>query len=180
MQTSFTFRNMEAGEWLKDYVSKKLARIERYIDKPVSAHVILSVEKFRNVAEIKLSARNTALQGKEEAKEMTLAVDNVIDKIERQMKKYKGKTRNHKDVASIGESMGSGELSAEEYDEYDENPEVVETRKVVLKPMSLDDAILEMDESRNRFVIYRDFSSESVSVLYRRDDGKYVLIETNS
>ena len=180
MQTSFTLRNMEAGEWLKDYVSKKLARIERYIDKPVSAHVILSVEKFRNVAEIKLSARNITLQGKEEAKEMTLAVDNVIDKIERQMKKYKGKTRNHKDVASVGESMGPGEPSAEEYDEYDENPEVVETRKVVLKPMSLEDATLEMDESRNRFVIYRDSSSESVSVIYRRDDGKYVLIETNS
>ena len=180
MQTSFTFRNMEAGEWLKDYVSKKLARIERYIDKPVSAQVILSVEKFRHVAEIKLSARNITLQGKEEAKEMTLAVDNVIDKIERQMKKYKGKTRNHKDVASMGENMGPGEPSAEEYDEYDENPEVVETRKVVLKPMSLEDAILEMDESRNRFVIYRDSSSESVSVIYRRDDGKYVLIETNS
>ncbi|MEA1971242.1 MAG: ribosome-associated translation inhibitor RaiA [Thermodesulfobacteriota bacterium] len=180
MQTSFTFRNMEAGEWLKDYVSKKLARIERYIDKPVSTHVILSVEKFRNVAEIKLSARNIALQGKEEAKEMTLAVDNVIDKIERQMKRHKEKTRNHKDATSMGESMAPGEMPVEEYDEYDENPEVVEVRKVVLKPMSLEDAILEMDESGNMFVIYRDSSSESVSVIYRRDDGKYVLIETNS
>ena len=180
MQTSFTFRNMETGEWLKDYVNKKLARIERYMDKPVSVNVILSVDKFRNIAEIKLSAKNIALQGKEEAKEMTLAVDNVIDKIERQMKKYKGKTKNHKDVTSIGENIVPEELPAEEYEEYSGDPEVVETRKVVLKPMSLEDATLEMDESRNMFVIYRDSSSENVCVIYRRDDGNYVLIETNS
>lgn len=180
MQTSFTFRNMETGEWLKDYVNKKLARIERYMDKPVSVNVILSVDKFRNIAEIKLSAKNIALQGKEEAKEMTLAVDNVIDKIERQMKKYKGKIKNHKDVTSIGENIVPEELPAEEYEEYSGDPEVVETRKVVLKPMSLEDATLEMDESRNMFVIYRDSSSENVCVIYRRDDGNYVLIETNS
>ena len=177
MQTSFTFRNMEAGEWLKDYVDKKLSKIERYMDKPVSATVTLSIEKFRNVAEVKLSAKGMNLQGREEAKEMTLAVDSVIDKIERQMKKYKQKTRNHKDVASISESMEPG---SEEYDEYDENSKVVETKKVILEPMSLEDAILEMDESRKMFIIYRDSSSEKVNVIYRSDDEKYVLIETNS
>ena len=180
MQISFTFRNMEAGEWLKEYVGKKIARIERYIDKPVNASVVLAVEKFRNVAEINLSAKGINLQGREEAKEMTLAVDNVIDKVERQIKKYKQKTRNHKDAASRGEAVASGEPSAEEYEEYDEDSKVAETRKVVLEPMSLDDAILKMDESKNRFVVYRDSSSENVSVIYRRDDGRYLLIETNS
>ncbi|MBW2650411.1 MAG: HPF/RaiA family ribosome-associated protein [Deltaproteobacteria bacterium] len=147
------------------------------MDKPVNATVTLSIEKFRNVAEIKLSARGINLQGREEAKEMTLAVDNVIDKVERQIKKYKQKTRNHKDVASRSESMDTG---AEEYDEYDESSKVVETKKIILEPMSLEDAVLEMDESRKMFVIYRDSSSEKVSVIYRRDDEKYVLIETNS
>ncbi len=168
---------METEEWLKDYVDKKLSRIDRYMDKPVNATVTLSIEKFRNVAEIKLSARGINLQGREEAKEMTLAVDSVIDKVERQIKKYKQKTRNHKDVASRSESMDTG---AEEYDEYDESSKVVETKKIILEPMSLEDAILEMDESRKMFVIYRDSSSEKVSVIYRRDDEKYVLIETNS
>jgi len=177
MQTTFTFRNMEAGEWLKEYAEKKLSRIERYVDKPVSATVILSMEKFRNVAEIKLSARNIVLQGSEEAKEMTLAIDNVIDKIERQIKKIKQKTRNHKDVASRAEGMDMG---AEEFDEFDETSKVAETKKIILEPMSLEDAILEMDDSRKMFIIYRDSSSEKVSIIYRRDDGKYVLIETNS
>jgi len=72
------------------------------------------------------------------------------------------------------------EPASEEYDENDESSKVVETKKVILEPMSLEDAILEMDESRKMFIIYRDFSSEKVSVIYRRDDEKYVLIETNS
>ncbi len=168
---------MDAEEWLKEYVEKKLSRVERYIDKPVIATVTLSIEKFRNVAEVKLTAKGINLQGREEAKEMTLAVDTVIDKVERQIKKYKQKMRNHKDVPSRSESAETG---AEEYDEYDETSRVVETKKIVLDPMSLEDAILEMDESRKLFVIYRDLSSERVSVIYRRDDGKYALIETNS
>lgn len=178
MQTSFTFRNMEAGEWLKDYADKKLSKVERYMDKPVSATVILSMEKFRNIAEIKLSARNIVLQGSEEAKEMTLAIDNVVDNIERQIKKAKQKTRNHKDVVPRSEIM---KQDAEEYDEDDDEiSKVAETRKIVLEPMSLEDAIMEMDESRKIFVVYRDSSSENVSILYRRDDERYVLIETNS
>ena len=177
MQTSFTFRNMEAAEWLKDYADKKLSKIERYMDKPVSATVTLSIEKFRNVAEVNLSAKGINLQGREEAKEMTLAIDNVMDKVERQIKKSKQKMRNHKDVTSRSENV---DADADEYDEYDENSKVVETKKVILEPMSLEDATLEMDESKKMFVIYRDSSSEKVSIIYRRGDGKYVLIETNS
>jgi len=180
MQISFTFRNMETGEWLKEYVEKKLARVERYIDKPVNASVVLAVEKFRNVAEINLSAKGINLQGREEAKEMTLAVDNVIDKVERQIKKYKQKVRNHKDVASKAEAVDAGEPDAPEYEEYDEDSRVAKTQKIILEPMSLDDAVMEMDESKNRFIVYRDSSSENVSILYRRDDGRYLLIETNS
>lgn len=177
MQISFTFRNMDTGEWLKEYVEKKLTRIERYIDKPVNASVVLAVEKFRNVAEINLSAKGINLQGREEAKEMTLAVDNVIDKVERQIKKYKQKVRNHKDAASREES---GELDVAGYEEYDEDSKVAKTQRIILEPMSLDDAVMEMDESKDRFIVYRDSSSENVSILYRRDDGRYLLIETNS
>ncbi len=182
MQISFTFRNMEPGEWLKDYVGKKLSRIERYIDKPVNASVVLAVEKFRNVAEINISAKGINLQGKEEAKEMTLAIDNVVDKVERQIKKYNQKIKNHKDkeLASRGESEEFEGTGAAAYEDYEDGSKVAETRKLVLEPMSVDDAIMEMDESKNRFIVYRDSSSENVSILYRRDDGRYLLIETNS
>jgi putative sigma-54 modulation protein len=63
--------------------------------------------------------------------------------------------------------------------EEERETKLVETRKVVLKPMSLEDAVMEMDVSKQRFIIYRDSSSESVSLIYRRDDGNYTLIEAS-
>jgi putative sigma-54 modulation protein len=110
---------------------------------------------------------------------MQLAIDNVIDKIERQIKKHKEKSREHKSNANRAEEMGGlGAGSAV----FEEEPRlrVVETRKIVLKPMSLEEAIIEMEGTRNRFVIYRDANSENISVVYRRDDGNFALLEANS
>ncbi len=178
MQVSVTFRNTEAEEWFKDYVQERLSKLRKYIDKPLEAHVILTVEKFRNVAEINLTAKGVNIIGKEEAKDMQLAFDAVMDKIERQVKKHREIARDHKGSAK---QQGGRALAPEDVlpDEDEERARVVETRKIVIQPMSLDDAVLALEESRNRFFIYRDVSSESVSVLYRRDDGQYVLIETN-
>ncbi len=179
MQVSVTFRNTGSESWFKDYVTERLSKIQKYIDKPVEAHVVLSVEKFRNVAEVNIMAKGINLVGKEEAKDMQLAIDNVIDKIERQIKKHKDKSREHKTGTNRAEEkVGPREASAGFEDES--RARVVETRKVVLKPMSLEEAMIEMEGSRNRFVIYRDALSENISVIYRRDDGNFALLEANS
>lgn len=179
MQVSVTFRNTESESWFKDYVTERLSRIQKYIDKPVDAHVVLSVEKFRYVAEINIMAKGISLVGKEEAKDMQLAIDNVIDKIERQIKKHKEKSREHKANTNRPEDMGGLREAPAPFEE-ELKLRIVETRRVVLKPMSLDEAILEMESSRNRFVIYRDAHSENISVIYRRDDGNFALLEANS
>jgi putative sigma-54 modulation protein len=179
MQVAVTFRNTGSESWFKDYVTERLNKIQKYIDKPVEAHVVLSVEKFRNVAEINIMAKGINLVGKEEAKDMQLAIDNVIDKIERQIKKHKEKSRDHK--VNAGRTEGQSGIDAGSA-LFEEEPRlrVVETRKIVLKPMSLEEAILEMEGSKNRFVIYRDSDSENISVVYRRDDGNFALFEANS
>ena len=179
MQVSVTFRNTGSESWFKDYVTERLSRIQKYIDKPVEAHVVLSVEKFRYVAEINIMAKGISLVGKEEAKDMQLAIDNVIDKIERQIKKHKEKSREHKANTNRPEDMGGLREAPAPFEE-ESKLRVGETRRVVLKPMSLDEAILEMESSRNRFVIYRDAHSENISVIYRRDDGNFALLEANS
>jgi putative sigma-54 modulation protein len=181
MNISFTFRNTDAEEWLKEYAEKKIAKIQKYIDKPIDAQCVLSVEKFRNVAEIKVSTKGMTLTGKEEAKEMIVAIDKVVDKIERQIKKYREKIRNHKEAPVKTEGMDSVDTSS--YDEEDaktKEPVVAETRRVVLKPMSIDDALMEMDELKTSFLLYRDLSSEEVRLIYRRDDGNYTLLEAMS
>jgi len=179
MQVSVTFRNTGSESWFKDYVTERLSKIQKYIDKPVEAHVVLSVEKFRNVAEVNIMAKGINLVGKEEAKDMQLAIDNVIDKIERQIKKHKEKSRDRKAGTSRAEERG-GLREASAGIEDEPRSRVVETRKVVLKPMSLEEAMIEMEGSRNRFVIYRDALSENISVIYRREDGNFALLEANS
>jgi putative sigma-54 modulation protein len=180
MKISVTFRNTEGDDWHKEYVDEKLKRLKKYIDNPVDAHVVLSVEKFRNVAEVNLTANGLSVNAKEEAKEMHLAIDEAIDKIERQLKKHKERIREHKANSVKEDGLREGGLALEEDQDDERSEKVVETRKLVLMPMSLDDALLEIETTRSRFIVYRDSATEKVFVLYRRDDGKYALIETNS
>jgi putative sigma-54 modulation protein len=177
MKISLTFRNTGGEDWFKQVVDERLGKLEKYLDHPAEAHVVLSVEKFRHVAEISLSGDGANVIAKEEAKDMNTAIDNAVEKVERQLKKHKGKVRAHKTGTTRGESRT---LRVEPADEEEARAQVVETRKVVLSPMSLDDAVLEMETVKNRFLIYRDTASENVSILYRRDDGNFILIETNS
>jgi putative sigma-54 modulation protein len=179
MVVSVTFRNAEGEAWQREYVDEKLKKLKKYIDNPVDARVVLSVEKFRNVVEIKLSANGLNVNASEEAKDMMLAIDNAIEKIERQLKKHKEKIRGHKSNNSREGGSGGAASSAEEMDDASE-ARIAESRQIVLKPMSIDDAVLEMETSKSRFIVYRDSSSGRVNVIYRRDDGKYGLLETNS
>lgn len=176
MKISVTFRNGEGENWQKEYAEERIVKLKKYLDMPAEAHIILSTEKFRSFAEINLSANGSNVNAKEEAKDMHLAIDSCIEKIEKQLKKQKDKIRDHK-PRSIRHAEGN---VVEGQEEESTTSKIVETRKVVLKPMSLDEAIMEIEESRTRFIIYRDSFSENVSLVYRRDDGNYALIETNS
>lgn len=179
MRISVTFRNKEGENWHREYIDEKLNKLKKYVDNPVEARVVLSVEKFRNVAEVNLMANGLNVNAKEEAKDMHLAIDDAIEKIERQLKKRKEKIRTKKTSSTRSGTIGEIEQISEDIDEIPET-RVVEIKKIVLKPMSLDEAVMEIESSKNRFVIYRDSSTENVSVIYLRDDGKYGLIETNS
>jgi len=148
MNISVTFRTSEGENWQKTYVEEKMVRLNKYLDVPAEAHIILSTEKFRNVVEINLSANGWTVNAKEEAKDMHLAVDSCIDKIEKQLKKQKEKNRQHK-PKSI---RHPGVKPAEGLEEEEEAPaKVVETRKVVLKPMSLEEAVLELEATKPVF-----------------------------
>jgi putative sigma-54 modulation protein len=177
MIISVTFRNTEGEAWQKEYVGERLSKLKKYVDHPADARVILSVEKFRNVAEINLMADGLNINAKEEEKDMHLAIDNVIAKIERQLKKHKEKIRTHKN-SSLRD--GDEELDVANPEELEELPgaKVMEVRKLVLAPMSLDDAVMEMETTKNRFVVYRDSATENINIIYRREDGNYSLIET--
>ena len=176
MKISVTFRNGEGENWQKVYAEERIQRLKKYLDAPAEAHIVVSMEKFRHFAEINLNSSGWNINAKEEAKDMHLAIDSCIEKIERQLKKQREKIREHK-PRSIRRSKEK--LDQEEAEELTVS-KIAETHKVILKPMSFDEAIMEIDGTKDRFILYRDSSSENVSLVYRRDDGDYVLIETNS
>ncbi|MGA3279581.1 MAG: ribosome-associated translation inhibitor RaiA [Smithella sp.] len=176
MKISVTFRNGEGENWQKVYAEERIQKLNKYLDAPAEAHIIVSMEKFRNVTEINLSSNGWNINAKEEAKDMHMALDNCIEKIEKQLKKQREKVREHKP-----KSIRRGQeklVRGEETEETSVN-KIAETRKIILKPMSFDEAIMEIEETKDRFIIYRDSSSENVTLVYRRDDGNYTLIETN-
>jgi len=96
MQVTVTFKNLEASNHLKQFVSEKLNKFDRLFDSPAKAEVLLSVEKFRNIAEINLTGDKLNIIGKEETEDMYAAIDLVMDKIEKQIKKSKQKIKQHR------------------------------------------------------------------------------------
>src|SRR4030043_713730 len=96
MQISVTFRQIEPSEALKNYVPERLSKFKRYLDGPVEAHVVLSMEKFRHLADVTIDSNGRIIKGKEENADMYAAIDLVMDKMDMQLKKFRDKLRDVK------------------------------------------------------------------------------------
>ena len=179
MQLSVTFRHMEASEPLRTYVQERTGKLTKYIDKPMESQVTLSVEKFRQIADVVINANGIRIAGQEEHEDMYAAIDLVMEKIERQVKKYKGKIRKHKPVQGR-DLKWRREIYQPESFEDDREPVVVRTENYFIKPMSVDEAAMQMDLSQQEFLVFNNASTQSINVLYRRKDGNYGLIVPQS
>ncbi len=175
MQTSVTFRKMEPSDALKGYAQDRAERLNKYVDKPLDAQVTLSVEKFRQIADVVINANGIRIAGQESHDDMYAAIDLVIDKIEKQVKKYRDKIRRHK--PSIDKEITwRRDIYGQESFEDDQEPAVIRTENYFVKPMSVDEAAMQMDLSSQEFLVFNNATSHTVNVLYRRKDGNYGLI----
>lgn len=175
MQVSVTFRHMEPSEALKNYVQERTSKLTKYIDRPLESQVILSVHKFRHIVDIIINVDGLRIAGQEEHEDMYAAIDLVMDKIERQVKKYRDKIRKHKPVQGK-EIKWRREIYEQDSFEDDKEPVVVKTENYFVKPMSVDEAAMQMDLSQQEFLVFNNASTQTVNVLYRRKDGNYGLI----
>ncbi|MEW6532310.1 MAG: ribosome-associated translation inhibitor RaiA [Thermodesulfobacteriota bacterium] len=175
MQTTVTFRHMEASDALRNYAQERTARLDKYIDHPMDIQVTLKVEKFRQIAEVVISANGIRIAGLEAHEDMYAAIDLVMDKIERQVKKYRERIRNHKPIQGK-ELRWRRETYAQESFEEDREPQIIKTDNYFVKPMSLDEAVMQMDLTQQHFLVFNDAGSQSINVIYRRKDGNYGLI----
>ena len=170
MQILLTGRNLAITQALRRYAEEKVGRLQKYLEQITSAHIVLSVEKYRQIAEVTLRVRDLTIRGEESTTDMYSSIDLVVEKLERQLQKYKGKILHH---ASRSNKMFGGKTSGPE----EEAPPVVKTKRFAIKPATVDEAILQMDLLGHNFFVFRNAQTDEINVLYRRQDGNYGLIE---
>lgn len=180
MQVLITGRHMEMTEALQDYVKSKVEHVGKYLENIKEADVILSVEKYRHSAEVTIKANGITINGEEETADMYSSIDLVMEKIERQVKKYKEKIRHHKTRQPIKESsMMMNASPAESLEEEGTSADLLlmKTKKVGVQPMSLDEALMQMDLLEEDCFLFMNMASNSLRVIYRGKDDKLTLIE---
>ncbi len=178
MQIAVTFRHMESSEAVRSYVEEKLAKVKKYIEEPIDAQVVLSVQKkIHHRAEVTMVAKGLTMKSTEEKDDMYAAIDLMVDKIERQLKRYKDKLKRHKgSSSSVQRKVEKTIISATSVDSDSTEPEIIRSQSFFVKPMSVEEAVMQMDLLHKDFLVFTDDRSEEMNVVYRRKDGNYGLI----
>jgi len=177
MQTSVTFKNLDSSENLKSYVADKLDRFDRLLNNPAEAKVVLSVEKFRHIAEINIIGDKLNINGKEETNDMYSAIDMVLDKLEKQIKRSKQKIRGRRKNAK---ARAKRTISYETSSFEDETEGQIKIKNIEYKPMDIEEAVLQLDLVSYNFLVFTNARTEKTNVLYRRKDGHLGLIQPSS
>lgn len=201
MQFAVTFRHMEPTEALKSYAKERMERVRKYLPDPIACHVVLSTERHNHRIDVTFQLHNgLSVAGHEITENMYSSIDLCIAKIERQVRKYKGKlegmkARPHHVVAmpwshsivseafqSIDEPAANGAPAAPPATHETTGPlpefKVVKTEKFHAQPMSVADAIVQLNLNNETFLVFRLDTGGGIAVVYKRDDGAYGLIET--
>jgi putative sigma-54 modulation protein len=197
MQFAVTFRHMEPTEALKAYAKERMERVRKYLPDPIACHVVLSTERHNHRIDVTFQLHNgLSVAGHETTENMYSSIDLCIAKIERQVRKYKGKlegmrARPHHVVALpwshsiVSEAFGEMEPPTngnaphgDHAQSMDPEYQVVRTEKFHAQPLSVEGAIVQLNLLHEPFLVFRHDTDGRVAVVYKREDGSYGLIET--
>ncbi|WP_026559721.1 ribosome-associated translation inhibitor RaiA [Metabacillus halosaccharovorans] len=173
--------NIEITPALREYAEKKIGKLERYFEESVDANVNVNLKYYNDQEskiEVTIPMTDLVLRAEENHQDMYAAIDLVVNKLERQIRKHKTKV-NRKLREQGAPKFVFSNYQPEELpqDELDEEEEVVRTKRFNLKPMDSEEAILQMDMLGHSFFVYTDAKTNKTNVVYKRKDGKYGLIE---
>ena len=175
MQIEITFKQMEQSDALRDYTVEKLEKVLKPLVEPISAQAVLLVEKYRHVVKITVHANGIVIKGKEETNDMYSSIDLVMDKLDRQVKKFRDRIVQHGDREALREYRASHRVLTEVSPEA--KPEIIPTKEIILKPMSVEEALMQMELLNKSFLLFNNAETNSLNVIYVRDDGHFGLIQ---
>ncbi|OQX84842.1 MAG: ribosomal subunit interface protein [Candidatus Latescibacteria bacterium 4484_7] len=179
MRLTTTARHFEVTPDIVEYLEEKMLKLKRFFDNILHVNVIMSVEKFRHIAEVSIHVNGHTFFAKEESDDMKVSIDKAAENLERQMKKFKGKkVSNHRKtkkqevyVMPVERIIDSKSIGGDSSLEFIENAE----KNVPF--YSVEEAILDMENAEKQFVLFNNRDSGKLNLVYRRDDGNYGLIE---
>lgn len=168
-------RKIEVTEAIRGYIEEKIGRLDRYFEDPdnITATVLIKLRGNDQVVEVTINANSYLLRGEESNKDLYASIDKVSDKIERQIRK--NKTRMSKKIGK--ESLKEFSFDFEELDENTSTNDVVKRKTIESKPMSEDEAILQMELLGHEFFVFKNSNTNEVNVLYKRKDSNYGILE---
>jgi putative sigma-54 modulation protein len=173
MKIIITSKNFSVNDHLKETVEKKFEKLKKYFSQDIVVNVMISMERGKQKMEATINARGMIFRAEESAGDVYEAVDRVLEKLSTQMSRFKTKLqKKHKDTK---------EFSFADIPEYEGEPEeikIVKTKKFELEPMSTEEAIMQMELVNHNFFVFLNMENDRISVVYKRNNNDYGLLET--
>jgi len=175
MEIKYTGRHFQVDDQVREFAAGRLAKLARFLEEPVDVNLTLETEKHRQIAELLVSHRHGVVQATEEADQMRDAIRAVAEKAEKQARRSRKKHKDKRRRAGRDDGWPLEVLEAASVG-HGATPRVIKTTRIPIKPMTIEEAALGLEGSKNEFFVFLDSATDRVSVLYRRTDGHYGLI----
>ncbi len=172
-------KHIDVTDSIEDYIKKKMKKLEKYYDQIMDATATVSIEKNRQIFEVTLQARRAIIRAEEESDNMYTSIDRVVEKLERQIIKYKEKlySKTSGEHNRIREMVNPEDETSKSDALDDDDVRIVKTKRFVIKPMSPEEASLQMELLGHNFYVFNNEGTDQFNVIYKRKDGNYGLIE---
>lgn len=172
MRITIFGKNLEVTEYLKTTAEKKTEKLARYFPEDTDVQVTLSVEKNSHIAEVTVYYENGVIRAEEATGDMYASLDRVLEKIEKQLHRHR--KRLEKSFRGV---VYDAPVFDEETEEETEGPRIVRVKRFAIKPMSEEEAMLQIELTGHSFYVFENAETDRINVLYKRKDGNYGLIE---
>jgi putative sigma-54 modulation protein len=178
MNIEYVGRHVELNDRIREFAEEKLAKVLRFLDEPVEIHLALEREKHRHLADLHISHRFGVLKAREEHDDLFDALHQAVDTMAKQARRERKKLIDRRRRSGRAETGNQWPVDVVDRASLGsaEGPRIVKSSALSIKPMSLDEAALQLEGSSNDFIVFRDASSRKISVLYKRRDANYGLI----
>jgi len=177
MNIQITGKRVDVTDAMKDYVEKKINKITRNLRGVIDAVVTLRLERYHHIAEVTITADHVTIRGEGDTADMYSSIDMACNRIEKQIRRYRDRLQRRRPVGS--EKLREAKMTVIEHESVarEEKPVIIKVDKIPVKPMALEEAVMEMDLLNQDFLVFKNAETDALNVVYHRRDGNIGLIE---